>query len=307
MVGKISRVPLREVWPRGETEFTRWLRDNIDVLNEAINVTLTGAESEQPAGKFFVDIVAEDENGNIAIIENQFEKSDHDHLGKLLTYMVAREAKTIAWVVADPRPEHISVVTWLNESTDASFYMFKVEAIQIGDSDTAPLLTLIVGPTEEAREVGESKKEWAERHSIRHDFWSQLLERIGGRTSLHTNIRPSRDGWISTGAGRSGLSLTYSIREHNGQVELYIDRGNQEENKAIFDQILEKKEEIEHDFGGPLDWQRLDAKRASRIRKVIDLGGYRDQDRWPEIQDIMIDAMIHFNQALKKHIEALDM
>lgn len=308
MVGKISRLPLRDVWPRGETEFTEWLRDNIDVLNEVINITMSGAEIEQPAGNFFVDIVAEDEAGGVVIIENQFEKSDHDHLGKILTYKVAREASTAIWVVADPRPEHISAISYLNESTDASFYMLKVEAIRIGDSSPAPLLTMIVGPTEEAREVGESKKEWAERHTLRYDFWQQLLERAKVKTRLHSTIGPSRYNWIGTGTGKSGILLNYSIREHSGQVELYIDRGDgsQEENKAIFDKIAGRKEEIELDFGGPLDWQRLEAKRACRIRKVIDIGGYRDKERWPEIQDAMIDAMILLNQALKKHIDALN-
>jgi RecB family endonuclease NucS len=93
-VGKIKRVPLREVWKHEALDFTAWLRENIDVLNDALNLSLSNAERERGAGDFSVDPVTEDESGDPVIVENQLEKSDHDHLGKLLTYLVAIGAKT---------------------------------------------------------------------------------------------------------------------------------------------------------------------------------------------------------------------
>src|SRR5215207_10804560 len=158
-VGKIQRVPLREVWKHEALDFTTWLRENIDVLNEALNLSLSNAEREQAAGDFSVDLVAEDESSDPVIIENQLEKSNHDHLGKLLTYLVAIGAKKAVWIVSVPRPEHVSAITWLNESSSASFYLVKVEAIKIEDSPPAPLLTMVVGPSEESVEVGETKKD----------------------------------------------------------------------------------------------------------------------------------------------------
>ena len=91
-VGRIERVPLREVWPNEERDFTPWLKDNIDVLGEAIGVLLSSPEREQPAGDFVVDIQAELEGGGMAVVEAQLTRSDHDHLGKLITYraMLAR-------------------------------------------------------------------------------------------------------------------------------------------------------------------------------------------------------------------------
>ena len=148
LVQKIQRIPLRKAFPHEARDFTRWLEENIDVLNDCLDITLTNAEREQSAGDFSVDIVAEDESGGKVIIENQLEKSNHDHLGKVITYLVAMEAKAAIWIVADPRPEHISAITWLNESSSADFYLLKLEAIQIADSDPAPLITLIVGPSE---------------------------------------------------------------------------------------------------------------------------------------------------------------
>jgi len=175
MVGRLLRLPLREVWKHEALDFTTWLQDNIDVLNEVIGLTLSNAEREQSAGTFSVDLVAEDETGNPVVIENQLEKSDHDHLGKVITYLTAIGAKSAIWIVADPRPEHVGAISWLNESSSAAFYLLKVEAVRIGDSPPAPLLTLIVGPSKESRDVGSTKKELAERHLVRRTFWTELL------------------------------------------------------------------------------------------------------------------------------------
>ncbi len=307
MIGKIHRVPLRDVWKHESLDFTKWLQDNIDVLNDVLDLSLSSAEREQPAGDFYVDLVAEDEDGNTVVIENQLEKSNHDHLGKLITYLASVGAKTAIWIVAEPRPEHVSAIAWLNESSPAAFYLLKIEGIKIGDSTPAPLLTQIVGPSEESRKVGETKKELAERYVIRQAFWSKLLERAKERTKLHANISPGQYSWIGTSAGRRGLGFNYAVRQHEASVELYIDRGKDtdEENKTIFDTLVASKDDIEATFGEPLEWQRLESKRACRIRKEIELGGYRDEARWPANQDAMIDAMIRLEKALKPHIAKL--
>lgn len=308
MIGRLERVPLREVWRHEALDFTSWLEKNLDVLNEALDIALSGAEREQSAGTFSVDLVAEDASGNPVVIENQLGKSDHDHLGKLITYLTAIDAKTAIWIVTDPRPEHVGAVSWLNESSSAAFYLLKVEAVKIGDSPPAPLVTLIVGPSEESRQAGRTKKELAERYVIRERFWTGLLEEAKAKTRLHANISPGQYNWIGTGAGKYGLSYLYVIRKNDGDVELYIDRGkeSESESKGIFDQLAESKDAIEAAFGGPLEWQRLEGRRACRIKKDIDLGGYRDESEWPEIQEAMIEAMIRLEEALKTHIARLD-
>lgn len=308
MIGKIERLPLREVWKHEALDFTTWLEDNIEVLNETLDLNLTNAEREKAAGNFSVDLVAEDDKGNPVVIENQLEKSNHDHLGKVITYLTAIGAKTAIWIVSDPRPEHVNAISWLNESTSASFYLVKVEAIRIADSQPAPLLTLIVGPSEETKGVGKTKKELAERHILRKKFWTQLLDYAKTKTKLHTSIAPGEYNWIGTGTGFRGLGLNYSVTKQAAVVELYIDRGKDqdEENKKIFDQLAASKKEIEESFGDSLDWQQLEGKRACRIRKQFTLGGYRDdEEKWPQIQEAMVDAMIRLDKALKAHIKAI--
>lgn len=163
-----------------------------------------------------------------------------------------------------------------------------------------------MGPSEEGREAGGKKKEIAERQSIRYRFWSQLLARAQARTKLFSTISPGEHGWIGTASGVRGLTYNYVVWEHEAGVELYIDRGKEAdaENKAIFDTLHGCRADIEKEFGGELEWERLDNRRASRIRNSLTLGGWKDAEaKWPAIQDAMIDAMIRMEKALAPRIE----
>src|SRR4051812_15754429 len=217
-VGRLERVALREVWPHEALDFIRWLEENADALADVLDFTPTSIEREQAAGSFSVDLLAEDDDGRPVVIENQLERSDHDHLGKLLTYLSAFDATRAIWIVAAPRPEHVSAIAGLNESSSASFYLVQVEAVRIGTSDPAPLLTLIVGPSRETRQVGATKKDRAERHDERQIFWRSLLDRARGRTRLHSTISPSTDCWIGTSAGRPGVNWVYTVRQRDALV-----------------------------------------------------------------------------------------
>jgi hypothetical protein len=308
MIGKINRVPLREVWKHEAADFTPWLESNFEVLNDILDLNLTTAEREKAVGDFSVDLIAEDDKGNPVVIENQLERSNHDHLGKLVTYLAAVDAHAAIWIVSDPRPEHIKAISWLNEGGIASFYLLKVEAIRIDESAPAPLLTLIVGPSKEGREVGETKKELAERNDVRYRFWAGLLDYAKTKTKLHAGLSPNESNFISTGAGVSGLEYNYVVTKHASTAELYINRGKDsaEENKTIFDQLFAARDEIERAFGEPLEWQRLDERKACRIRKMIALGGWADDPAvWPDVYAAMVDAMIRLEKAMKPHVQKL--
>jgi len=303
--GRIERVPLRTAWRHEAYDFTTWLADNIDVLNEVIDVPLVSAEREQAAGAFSVDLVAEDRSGDTVVIENQLERSDHDHLGKLITYLSMYDAAKAIWIVAEPRPEHVTAVTWLNQSS-AEFYLLKAEAIQIGGSPPALLLTRIVGPSAEARQVGVQKKELGERHELRYRFWQQLLETAREHTRLHANVSPTNDTWVAAGSGRSGITFNYVIWQHKSAVELYIDQGEVQRNSQVFEALVEDRERIEAEFGGVLDWQALEGKRACRVRATVASEGYRDPEGvWPGTQRALAEAMARFESALKARIQAL--
>jgi hypothetical protein len=306
-IGRLERVPLREVWPHEAHDFTQWLQENIDVLNAALDLSLVNVDREQASGPFSIDLVAEDEGGGTVIIENQLEKSNHDHLGKLITYLTGMSAKTAIWIVSDPRPEHVAAVAWLNEATSAAFYMVKVEAVRIGGSPPAPLFTQIVGPSSESRDVGQTKKEIAERYGIRKRWWGELIERSTPISKLHAHITPSEYSWIGASSGIRGLNFNYVVTQDDCAAELYIDRGknSEEQNKAIFDQLFAYKNEIERSFGEPLSWERLEGKRGCRIRCSTP-GGYRSpEEEWPTIQDRIIEEMKQLEQALRPFLTNL--
>lgn len=309
-IGKLQRVALREVWKHEAADFTQWLQDNIDVLNSALDLNLVNVDRERDVGDFSIDLVAEDDNGGTVIIENQLEKSNHDHLGKLITYLSGMGARSAIWIVSDPRPEHVAAVAWLNESSSAAFYMVKVEAVRIGESPAAALFTLIVGPSDETKQVGQTKKEIVERHVIRKRWWTQLVERAAKVSKLHAHLTPGERLWLGTSSGIRGLSLNYVVTQDECAAELYIDRGkdSEAENKAIFDQLKANRSAVENVFGGPLSWERLEGKQACRIRFTQPGGGYGSpEEKWPELQDGIIGAMTRLEQALRPFLKQLNL
>ena len=247
-IGRLEPVAIRELWKHEERGFSAWLEANLDVLSEAIGVQLSDPKRELLAGDFQCDLVAEDENGDRVIIENQLEATNHDHLGKVLTYLTNLDAKAAIWVSTAPRPEHIRAIQWLNEITpdNIAFYLVRLAAYRIAGHDAAaPLFTVIVGPSAEAKSFGKEKKELAERHILRLRFWEQLLERAKQRgVLLHAQRSPTKDSYISAGAGvQSGISFNYVVwMTEETAVELYVDTGEKDENKRIFDGLFEKKQ-----------------------------------------------------------------
>ncbi|MBU0495128.1 MAG: DUF4268 domain-containing protein [Chloroflexi bacterium] len=223
-IGRLEPVPLRELWRHEARDFTSWLVENLDLLGETLGMDLSLVKQEAAAGPFSADILAEDDDGNPAIIENQLERTDHDHLGKLITYLSNLNAKTAVWITSEPRPEHEKAVHWLNEAlpVDTAFFLVKIEAYRIGDSPPAPLLTIVAGPSPEARQIGEQKKDLAEHHLLCLEFWRQLLEQANEHTDLHARISPSTKSWIGAGSGKGGVRFNYAIRMNDAQAELGV-------------------------------------------------------------------------------------
>lgn len=308
MIGKIEKVPLRDIWKHEAHDFTKWLQDNIDVLSDVINLPLTNVEREQTTGNFYVDLTAEDNSGKTVIIENQLEKSNHDHLGKIITYLSSMDAATAIWIVSEPRPEHVSAINWLNESTVANFYLLKIEGVKIGNSDPAPLLTLIVGPSEETENVGKSKREKKERYVLRKDFWTIVLNKLKDKTNLFNAVSPSESSWLGAGSGKRGIQYTMWVTQDDARLSLYIDRGkdSEEENKSILDKLEQHKDEIESIYGDKFEWHKRDDERACQIIINIPNGGYKsDKEKLDSIGENLAECMTRFEKSFSKYIKDL--
>lgn len=302
MVGRIKQIDLRSVWANEATNFTTWLQNNLDVLSEAVGFDLALIEREKSVGPFSADILAESVDGYV-IIENQLEQTDHTHLGQILTYVCNLEAKTAIWITSRPRPEHVNTINWLNEVTpaDISLFIVKVQAIRIGESEPAPLFSVVSGPSLEGKQIGEEKKELAKGQLERLEFWESLLERARTKTSLFENVSASKENWIGAGAGKSGVNWHFVILKDKGHAQLSIDRGKdkKDETDAIYEKINENKAKIEESFGETLIWDKVDGRLVCYVKTAATVGGLKDTDMWESIQNDLIDKMIRLEKSIK--------
>ena len=307
-IQKIKRVPLRELWRKEDKDFTKWLEEHIDFLNDAIGFDISIESREEKVGPFKVDLYGEDNFGNKVIIENQLEKTDHNHLGQLITYLTNLGANIAIWICKEPTEEHTKAIYWLNEVSpdDISFYLIKLEAIRIGDESPAgPLFTVVKRPTTEKKQIGLEKKEYAQRHVFREKFWTQFLAEISKKNSLFANISPSTDNWIGIGMGRGGFNLNLVISKKYARAEIYINRGETEENKKAFDSFYNLKDEIEKEFGGKLTWERMEDNVTSRIKYQLDGVNITNEEDWPKMNEFMIDAAERMHRAFKDPIRKI--
>jgi len=308
MIGKLEPVSLREIWKHEAYDFSGWLFDNIEVLNDRLGLYISPIEKEKSVGPFSVDIWAEDANGRAVIIENQLTQTDHDHLGKLITYMSNLDAKVAIWITKFPRPEHVTAINYLNEVVpqDTNFYLLKLEAFKIGESEPAPLFTIEAGPSEERAAGGKVKKELAERDKIRYEFFEQLLSKANQKTTIFNNVSPvGYQNWVNTGAGKAGLMWTFVAMKNKARVEFFLCHSDSEINKNRFETLLPIKEEIEKSFGASLNWDFNENRKQQYIRSNCQYGGIDNVDQWSELHHDMIDRIIRLEKAIGPHIKSL--
>lgn len=304
-VGKFIPVDLREVWRTEDKHFTPWLAENIECLNEILGLNLQVEETEYKAGSFEIDILATEAQGKV-IIENQFGKSDHDHLGKILTYLTNVGASIAIWICEEPRQEHIDVINELNKAMSQRFYMLGIKAYKIGESEPAPMFNIVATPIT-SPELDEMIREWNTREKLRHNFWSKLLIKMEDKTDLFGGRSPTKDGWLSMGAGKSGMGYIIIIQKHGGKVGLYLDSKNKEKNKRIFDILNSSRKEVEDIFGEGINWRRMDDYKSSRIEYTVsDSIGWADEEEdLDKLQDDIIDSVIRLEKAFKPQIQRL--
>jgi len=310
MVSKLTKQKIRDIWKTEDKEFTPWLVENIALLNEDLGLNIQDPESEKKLDTFKVDIVAQDNEGKV-IIENQFEKSDHDHLGKLLTYISNVEnTKKAIWIVEDAKSEHQRAIDWLNANVKTcSFYLVKIQVFKIKDSEPGAQFFLISGPDENITTVGKIKEKDSEIDNIRFKFWSEFYEKLKKRSNIYSSTAPKPRTYIGVSAGMRGVSFLCAAQNNSAQVEIYIDRGKEEGkeiNLKIFREFEKNKEEIEKNIRNKLEWDDLPESRACRIRLRSNLGGFSDEETWEDIHEFLVQNIIKLENATKKYIKDID-
>lgn len=279
-LSKLNQVELRDVWGHEAIDFTNWLaqQENLDALSEEIGVDIKLIKTEASVGKFSVDILAEEEaSGRKIIIENQLEDTNHDHLGKIITYASGYDAEIIIWIVKDVRDEHQKAIEWLNEHTDEdiSFFLIKIELWQIESSNPAPKFEIMVSPNEWAKAIktSPSNGELTNTKLQQLEFWNKFKNYVREndmRIRLQTP-RPQFYYDVSMGSADAHIDLLIDSRDGLIGCGLYIPR-----NKELYAFLLENKKEIENEIGETAEW--VDARVASRVRIKKEVGDVFNQD-----------------------------
>lgn len=307
-VSKLTKVKIKDIWKTEDRDFTPWLVENIARLNEDIGFNIQDPQKENRLENFIVDIVGEDNEGKV-IIENQYNKSDHDHLGKLLTYLSnVPGTKKAIWIVEEARADHVSTINWLNENVETcSFYLVKIEVFKIQDSPPAANFDLLAGPSEITKIKQKINVEDSNRGKARFEFWELFLEKSKIKTKMYNNISPRVYAWLGTSTGLRGVGYNCAVTKNSAQAEIYIDRGkdNPSENKEIFDELEKNKSKIEEKFGDKLEWEPLPDSRACRIKKVIEIGGWQNEDKWEEVHEKLIDYCMRMKDSFDPIISNL--
>lgn len=297
--GNLKQVELRTGWNHEAFDFTKWLvqPENLQLLSDEIGIEIAPIEAEARTGKYSVDILAEEENtGNKIIIENQLEKTDHDHLGKIITYASGYDAEYIVWIVKDANEEHRQALEWLNDHTDSNlnFFLIRLELWQIDDSAPAVKLNMIVKPNEWTKTLRERTRsdELTDTKLMQLDFWNHFKSFCKDK---HSNIGSRKAGaqhWYNIAIGRSDAKVMVKIntRENEISCELYI-----KDNKDWFDELEREKEITESKIGENLDWRRLDDKKASRIL-LARHASIDNEDKWDEYVAWLFDKAEIFKQ-----------
>jgi len=240
------------------------------------------------------------------IIENQLEKTDHTHLGQIITYISNLSGETVIWISSDPRQEHINAVNWLNTQTNLNFYLLKIEAISIDDSKPAPLFQVICKPDEEIKTAVAADAEMTEREKFNVRFWTEMNAKCAGKLPGFLSRKPSKYHFHSQAVGVGGFSLVFLATMKFYGLELYIDNKDAELNESLLRQLEKDRAQLEKEFGHTLHFDDIPDKRACRIRFVIRDGvDVMDLDS-SKVQNELIEYMVAFEKALKPGLKELD-
>lgn len=303
-LGQLTEVNIRDLWKHEQYDFSNWLakEDNIELLNNVIGLSLVDINKEVYVGSYRCDLVAKDEaTGTKVIIENQLEATNHDHLGKIITYASGLSATVIVWIVKEAKEEHRSAIEWLNNNTnkEIGFFLIELHAYKIGDSLPAPKFEVIEKPNDFIKVTKNDNDELNKSQSERLQFWKMLNEVITQRGKPFNVRKPTTDHWYSVAIGTSEANITIDLINKYGYciVELYITN-----NKNLFDSLYEKKEEIEAELNIQLEWQRLDEKKASRILYYIDGLNFDDHSNYNELMNTIVDKVIDMKKVFPKYM-----
>jgi hypothetical protein len=315
-LSRLKKVDLKTVWPHEAQNFTPWLarEENLEELGNTVSMDLALHSQETPIGAFKADILCKDSTTQgWVVIENQLHKTNHSHLGQLLTYAAGLdhaeglETTTIIWIASEFTSDHRAALDWLNEITEERirFFGLEIELWQIGDSDPAPKFNIICQPNEWSRSIKEAATRpgaLSNTKELQLRYWEAFKDFFSKQSRSLRPRKADPQHWLNIATGKSGF--VYSATVHTGEgrlgAELYISNS-----KESFSKLREQKDQIESEFGEKLDWQDLPEAKSARIvlyKPGVDI---KNENDWPNQFRWFSDALIRLDKVFRERIKAL--
>ncbi len=307
-LGRLEEVKdLHTVWQNEAKDFTKWLAEdeNIDILSDAIGINISVDEVESAVGDFHADILASEVGtGRKIIIENQLEKTDHDHLGKIITYASGKDAEIIIWLVKHAREEHKAAVAWLNANTydKIGVFLCEIKLCKIGDSDPAVKFEVIEKPNnwiKEARRISEGMNDTEHK---RYEYWLKFLEYAYSKpefASEFEHIIPCAKHYLIFSIRHSSAHISVNMVQKRNvlEAELFI-----QDDKDLFRHLEANKKDIEAKSGLEFSWNELPGKKASRIIKSIP-ASFSDQTQWEKQFECLVNVVLKIKASFSPYIQ----
>ncbi len=310
-LGRLKKVELRTVWKSEETGFTSWLAlpENLEVLGDTLGLDLELQKQEKRVGRFRADILCKDKD-TLVLIENQLARTDHTHLGQLLTYAAGLKAVTIVWLAKPPfRDEHRAALDWLNEITaeDFRFFGLEIELWKIGDSPAAPKFNIVSKPNDGSRSVRRSTQatEPSETQLEQKQYWTEFHKKLDALSGpIAGDLKPQPQSWMEYGIGQGGFKLWAVTNRFKGwvRVECHI---SGDDAKERFGLLERQQEEIERELGYSLEWEELPSGNDSRIARYLHDVNLEDKADWPRQHEWLARHLNDLHRVFSQRVKDL--
>jgi hypothetical protein len=305
-LGILRSLPPRQKWISEAREFTPWLATNISALTSAVGLELEVENTEVACGPYSADILAKDTGtGQYVVIENQLEKTNHDHLGKAITYASVLNASCIIWMASEFSEEHIKALDWLNDNTneDVAFYGIQIELWQIDESKPALRFNVVSRPNEAVRQAAKTKanEDLSSNRRFQLDFWTRFKDKLASTKKIPSLHSPRGRYWFDVSIGRAHIHISNICNTDKNIVGIRIYIGNKITSYML--PFLEsKKEEIEKLIGQQLLWNPNPNNR-DKIIALFHETEFNDPKKVEDALQWLVDYTIKFRDTFSKIVQ----
>jgi len=311
-MGRLERVDLRTIWNSEPGDFTPWLAEesSLKLLGETIGIDLELEAQEKDVGPFRADILCKNTVSNEwVLIENQLEKTDHTHLGQLMTYAAGLNTVTIVWIALRFTDEHRAALDWLNGITEDRFAFFglEIEAWRIGESPIAPKFSVVCKPNDWTKSVHTSvaSGELSHTKQVQQQYWAALSQFLINNNSKIKSQKAHPRYWADFALGRTNLFLRAFANTQNQWISATV-VCNGPDGKAFFHLLKQDIEAIENEIQYQLVWEELPDKEQSRIEIKNDKIDPMDQASWPSQHAWLAARLEALHAVFSSRVKLLD-